>query len=334
MISELVSTFLVDRLKNRKAYNLTVEDKKLIERGGVAEFIFQRLTSGKFRKLKLDDATKVNISSKIKKLVEKNEPIKLTFPFGGYKNHLMPSSPNVDWAELFVVAYYADYMNQVAKYYKPGIVLEFCSDEVIVGKLDNISKEVTEKYTETFNSLLALFEKYLPDNLKIKLVRVRDQYDKEYELFEELAENQKKTIGNWDGFDDAKKLGRISMVKLNCIFSDRRWEDMSDKERDDFMRENTALHDAYLPLTGRRNLGRGEDKIVIFPFPINDSITLGSTKYSVAKFWSGYGAVKLIGDQIQDLVMSPDKLALKNFEEVGVEGVDLVGFDKIRVYKG
>ena len=224
-------------------------------------------------------------------------------------------------------------MNQVAAYYKPGIVLEFCSDEVIVEKLDNISTAMTEKYTETFNAMLSLFEKYLPDNIKIKLIRVRDQYKTDGALFEELSINLKNTINNWDSFDEDKKKGRISMVKLNYLLNDSSWEEMSDKDRDDLMRENTALHDAYLPLVGRRSLVRGEDKIVIFPFPISDSITLGSTKYSVAKFWSRYGALKRNGDLLQDCVMSPDKLAQKNFEEVTVNGIDLERFDKIRVYK-
>lgn len=333
MTNEQIYAFLVDRLMNRKIYSLTTDDKKCLDSGGMAKYIFQRLTSGKFRKLKLDDVTLNNVLNKIKVQVEKSEPIRLTFPFGGYKNHLMPSCPSVDWAEFFVVAYYADYMNQVAEYYNPGVVLEFCSDEVIVGKLDNIPTKMTEAYTNSFNDMLSLFEKYLPDNLKIKLIRVRDQYETDNELFEELAKNQNQAMGNWDAFDEEKKVARMSMVKLNYIFDDRKWEDMSDKERDALMRENTALHDAYLPLIGRRKLVRGEDKIVIFPFPINDSITLGSTKYSVAKFWSGYCAIRLIGDQIQDLVMSPDKLALNNFEEVIVSGIDLEGFDKIRVYK-
>lgn len=334
MSNGALSEFLVDRLRHRAVYELTQKDKELLQRGNMSEFVVQRLTSGKFRKLKIDESTLENIKKKVSRLVEKDQPIKLTFPFGGYKNHQMPSCPFVDWAEFFVVAYYADYMNQVSRYYRPGVVLEFCSDEVIVEKLDNISKEVTEKYTESFNKMISLFEKYLPTNIKIKLVRVRDQYKSNSDLFAELENNIKNVANNWDSFDNDKKRGRIAMVKLNYVFIDgREWSSLSEEEIDSLMRENTALHDAYLSLQERRQLVRGEDKIVIFPFPINDSITLGSTKYSVAKFWSGYGAVKSVDGRYQDLVLSPDKLHLSNFEEFVVSGVDLVGFDKIRVYK-
>jgi hypothetical protein len=335
MTKQQISEFIVDRLQNRKVYGLTISDQKLIERDGVAEFIFQRLVSGRYRKLKLENATKENVQDKVKTQVKNNEPIKLTFPFGGYKNHLMPSSPKVDWAEFFSVAYYADYMNQVVSQYQPGIVLELCSDEYVLKDLNNIPNEETEKYTESFNNLLSLFEKYLPENVKIKLSRVRDQYKTETEMIEELKNKQVATQGNWNDFDEDKKQGRISMVKLNYVFAEgHSWDEMSPQERELFMRENTALHDAYLSLSGRRNLVRGADKIVIFPFPINDSITLGSTKYSVAKFWSGYGAIKIEGDNIQDCVMSPDKLALTDFEEISVDGINLSGFDKIRVYGG
>jgi len=334
MTSEQVSTFLVDRLKNRKEYSLTGEDKELIEEGRIVDFIITRLTSGKYRKNKLDEVSRVNIEKRVRIQVENNEPIRLTFPFGGYKNYQMQSYPLVDWAEFFVVAYYSDYMNQIVPFYKPGAVLEFCSDEIALEKIDNVPLDKTQDYNESFSNLIALFSKFLPDNLVIKLVRVRDVYESEDDLWGELAKGMEMTKSNWDNFDEVKKEGRKSMFKLNYIFPNGEgWEQMSENDRGEMMRKNTSFHDAYLALSKRKQLVRGEDKIVIFPFPLPDAVSLGSTKYSVAKFWSGYGALKIVNDQIQDCVMSPDKLALTNFEEVAVSGIDLVGFDKIRVYK-
>ena len=130
--------YLQKELKTCSQYTLTKQDKLSLEQQGMADFIFAKVSSKKFRKWKLPEETVTQIKQAIKINVKNNTPIKFTFPFGGYKLWSMPSAPEVDWAEFFMIAYYHQYLAPIAAVYKPGVHFRFSSDDVIVSQMDII----------------------------------------------------------------------------------------------------------------------------------------------------------------------------------------------------
>lgn len=327
------SDFLTQKLKTRKKYNLTAKDERKIS-SDLSAFIMDRLFSGKFRKNKADDVTLKNTIKKVTTAVAQKQPIKFTFPFGGYKLHSLVTAPNPDWAEYFTLAYYADYMNQIADYYEPGCEFCFSSDEVIINRMDNIPQKDIDSYTENFKRLVELFNNNLPTNIKFDFVRVRDLYASLEELNSELELHMKDTKDNWDGFSPEKKKDRKTMMLLNInLKGEKDLSGMSEDELETFLRNNTMMHDAYLKLKKRAEFVRGADKIVIFTRPIPDSISIGSTKFSAVKFWSGTGVLGKKEAELQDLILSPSQLERKDFETEKVNLFDIPNFDKIFIYK-
>lgn len=124
-----VTEHLTRHLSNSADYQLTDTDRAFITSKGVEEFIYKTLTNKKFRKWSIDQATQDCIRNAVHRNVSTKQTIKLTFPFGGYKLWRLPSSPEVDWAEFFMLSYYLSYLAPVAAAYAPGVMLSFCSDD-------------------------------------------------------------------------------------------------------------------------------------------------------------------------------------------------------------
>lgn len=331
-----IQDHLNHRLTTRSSYTLSPKDQRKIEQD-IVGFILERITSGKFKKNKVEPETLINLTRKVKEAVESQKPLKFTFPFGGYKLFSMPSAPTVDYAEFFTMAYYADYVNQVAEHYRPGVEFYFVSDEVIINRMNNVPQSDIDAYTDSFKKLMELFNQNLPQNIRFKFQRVRDLYTSERELWDEVESFMPEVQNNWQEFTPEKKKSRKDMVLLNFKFDGEK--DLTklrndDKKLEKLLEDNTTLHDAYMKLTKRRGFTRGEDKIVVFTKPINDSITLGTTKYSAVKFWTGLGALgETAGGGFADLVLSPQQLD-RPFREEKIEQplLPLKSFESIRVY--
>lgn len=196
--------------------------------------------------------------------------------------------------------------------------------------MNKVPTESLEKYTDSFKMLLNLFNSNNPINLNFKFQRVRDLYSSETEFWNELNSYFAETKDNWKNFDENKKASRKKMILLNYMF----YKDTKNEDLEGFLTENTQLHDAYLRMTKRKDFIRGPDKVVIFSFPIPDSITLGATKYSAAKFWTGYGALKMNAEgNYEDIVLTPEQLKDQAYKIENVDFIDLKNFKNIRVYK-
>ena len=80
-----VQDYLKQKLETRGHYELTSEDKKLLDTQGIEEYIFRKLMSKKFRKYSVNSEYQKHIRSAIELNVRNDEPIKITIIFGGYK---------------------------------------------------------------------------------------------------------------------------------------------------------------------------------------------------------------------------------------------------------
>ena len=323
---------LEDRLKNIAKQALTAEDKKIIQFEGIETYIYRKLTSTKFRKTSVDIDSEKKVKEAIHINVEKNEPIKFTYPFGAYKIWRVPTYPQVDWAEFFTISYVCRYVSSILEAYKPGAEIVFSSDDVVIELIDNYPRKDLDAYVSSFKELLEVFRNYLPDNLKVKLKQVvSDVYTPEEYSFEleKLFSEMKKTGLSEERKEKLRKVGFEFNFQRNGkidLTSDAKYE----KVLDDLM----IYSEAYLKLEKRKAFVRGEDKIVLFSQKISNALDIGSTNVSKAKFWVGIGVLEHSDGKFFDRIMSP-----KQWEEhqhmVEWQKCDLIqlpNFDKVPVF--
>lgn len=293
----------------------------------VSDFIIQRILSKKFRKFSVEPEYLIHVQELIRAKVHDNLPIKFSFPFGAYKLWRLNESPEADWAELFTLMYYARWLQPIAEMYKPGIIFEFFSDEVIIERLNNIPPTDTERYAESFRTLFDFLGPHTPDNMKFLLTPIRSLYSKPEDFEANLQEKIEQLQKEWGGLPTLDATARAS-VELNVQIS-------PEQAKDPLWAEKVELvHRAYYLVDRRKEYIRAADNILVFPTKIRACIPVGTTKTSVAKFWVGIGALKKVSDGFMEYVLSPSQLKSLNFvtENISIEGLEGKNFSKIRIF--
>jgi hypothetical protein len=333
-----IQQYIQSEIEGCAQYQLNDEDKKFLNEHGVEDFIYKKLTSKKFRKWKVDELSEKQVKNALNICVSENKPIQFRYPFGGYKLWRLPSSPEVDWAEFFAIAYYCRYLAPIAAAYGPGIELKFASDDLIIERMDNIPTSDTDRYFESFKELLMLFKPKLPSNMKVEIVRISDLYPDKVQMEKELEVNVEKQIVEYrDNISTEKKQAMYTMSELNI-----KWDgsidltDASESKKDEIIKKGPVYHDAYCSLSKRREFNRGDDKVVLFTTPIPNALAIGTTRGSVTKYWTGFGVLLESEKGFSARVLSPKQLELNT--EYGVEdsplkGTSLNNLNQIRVYK-
>ncbi|HEX5456114.1 MAG TPA: hypothetical protein VFW77_01980 [Candidatus Saccharimonadales bacterium] len=289
--------------------------------------IIQLITTKKFRKYSLDPERLEQIKSAVSINVNKNEPIKFTVPFGGYKLWRLSETPEPDWAELFTMVYYTKWIKPICEIYKPGVWFDFFSDDAVIKRMNNIPPEDTQAYRETFKKLLKFIKPYQPENLDMTYNRVGDRYENQKafddELDRRIVETKAEFNGGFPPLDESWK----KMVELNVNTT-------PEQTKDPEWREKVFLvHEAYGKMSQRRPYYRTPEKIMVVTTPLGGSLCVGTTKDSIAKFWCGGGALKVNNDSFRQLVLTPSQLENAKFgwENVKLEGLKGKNFSKIRI---
>jgi hypothetical protein len=293
----------------------------------LSDFICKTILSKKFRKFSVIPEYIEHIRRVVDESIENDLPIKFSFPFGGYKLWRLEETPEVDWAELFTFMYYAKWLKPVAEAYKPGVIFDFASDDMIVERMNNIPKEDTQRYKEGFENLVKFLEKYIPENIKFTFTPISSFYTAE-EFEKDLAdkiEKKKKEFGGLPTLTDRTR----SMVELNVKLK-------PGQDEDPLWREKTELlHQSYYSVDKRRPYNRAKDKILVFPTPVKDGkvIAVGTTKTSVAKFWVGIGVLKKQDDKYIEYILSPSQIEKEKLvkESIKIDRLDDRNFKNINI---
>jgi hypothetical protein len=315
------STYISTCLKNLKKKDLSVSSGDAIE-----ERIFTLLMSKKFRKYSVNTEYREHIRGAIQSSIEKDEPIKLTLVFGGYKLWRLKESPEVDWAELFSLMYYTAWLSPICALYKPGVWFDFFSDDVILEIMDNVPKTDTEAYQEGFRKLLKFITPYIPKNLMFTLNRVGEQYISYEEFTAELSESITQVtekLGGLPTLTDEQK----TLVELNVHLKPGQADDPLWREK------VFLIHEGYAKISKRRPYYRTPDKIFLMTRQMKDSLAVGTTKTSVVKFWIGAGVLQKTDDTYQQYIYSPKQLDSHTFrtEKISIDGLPGKNFTSIPV---
>lgn len=293
---------------------------------GLVDFIYRTVVSKKFRKYSVSPEYQRHIRSAIQLNVRRGEPIKLTIIFGGYKLWRLEEAPEPDWAELFSMMYYAAWLKPISDYYEPGVWFDFYSDDVIVERIDNISKQETGRYNEVFLRLLIFLQRYLPANLRLTLNRVGDQYSSPAEFEADLAQQVEALQHRLGGLPQLTPAD-VAVLDLNVRLKPGQADDPQ------WQAKVKLVHDAYMLVLRRRPYYRVPDKIVVITRAAQNSIAVGTTKSSVAKFWAGVGVLARIEDTFAETVLSPSQIEKTRFDwyPMGVAGLEGKNFMRLRI---
>lgn len=300
-----------------------------ISRESLESAIYAKVMSKKFRKLKADDIAVKNVKAVVHNAVTKNEPIAFYVLFGGNKLWRFDEAPEVDWAELFAVMYYAEYLASIAAVYEPGTTFKFYSQNISVERLNNVPYSETERYTKTFKDMLKWLKSYVPSNVAVTYYQHREEYrdmDEYASEIESIKQNMlKKSGGKLPMLSPEQRAATELNVRLTPGQSD-----------DPKWREKVELeHQSIFQTKSLRAIFDEEEKSIISvsPTPFPGLVALGSTKRSIAKFWAGVGALEPTENDFNEIVLTPKQLSAAKFtwESVNLPGLKGKNFSKIRI---
>jgi hypothetical protein len=315
--------YLQTKLKELKTQAFLEEHSNKHE---LVDAIFRIITSKKFRKYKLSEEQAEHIKNSVTENVACNEPIKATLVFGGYKLWRLEEAPEADWAELFSLMYYTNWMKQVCEIYEAGVWFDFFSDDVIVPMMNNVPVSDTKAYQNSFKQLLKFIKPYQPNNLSMTFSRVGDQYVN-YDAFEKDRAIQKDILSSTleGGLPQIDDIAR-STLSLNVKTTPKQKKDAHWQEK------VQLIHDSYAKVKGRRSYYRRSDKFNIMTTPNNGMLAVGTTKDSIMKFWIGTGVLVTRNDSYRQIIMSPNQLSKIMFDwqdiNIGIKGKN---FNRIRI---
>jgi len=315
--------FILSKLRELKQpINLPTPPPKQLE-----DEITRLILSNKFRKYSVSDEEKEKIKKAIRERISKNQPVELVFSFGGYKLWRLDEAPEVDWAELFALMYFAKWLKPICEIYAPGAHIDCFSDDCFLPIINNIPENETAKYQQSFNDLILFMENYMPQNLRITFSRVLDQYKNKQEFLTDFEKQKKELASKQTGLTDQRK----ATIELNV-------KTTPEQTKDNLWREKVSLdHHALMAVSGRRPYMKMPHKIhfIVGGDGRNGRIATGSTRNSIMKFWVGAGTLRLGDGSYKMTILSPNQLAKTNFDFENIRVDDLVGknFTKIRIVK-
>ncbi|HMI09974.1 MAG TPA: hypothetical protein VK497_06270 [Candidatus Saccharimonadales bacterium] len=313
----------LEELKQPAALDIP-ENKELL-----VDAIFKLLMSKKFRKYAATPELQKHMLSAIALNVENNEPINLTFLHGAYKLWRFDEAPEADWAELFSLMYYSNWVKPVCAIYKPGVWFDFFVDDLIIPVLDNIEPSDVEQYLASYQNIMHFLKPYQPENLKMTVTPVGSQFSSPEEFNKSLQLNIKKVESSPDGglptLTDADK----AMVELNTKATDEQRSDPQWREK------VLLIHNAYMSTKAEPGYHNQPTKIKVFtqPLPNGMVMAVGSSKDSVAKFWVGIGALRPRDDSFRQIILTPNQLKEASYAREAIELTGLMGenFKRIRI---
>lgn len=330
-----VQEYLENQLKSAGKYKLTPDDEKLLKKGMV-DFVMAKLMSKRFRKWKLEQGCIDRTHKAVEIQTSKNEPLKVIFFQGGYKLWCFPTSPEADWAEFFNLAYVLNYVAPLAAAYKPGVELIYYCHTLLMETHDNLTTEEIKAYMDSFTHLQAEFQKYLPKNIKLSILRDADIYSRD-EYFKALEEGKVKAEQDIKGWTEAKIKDFERMATLNIKWNGKEdWTKLSEEGKQEKI-HLAALYEqaATSNLPKVMNLVKSPDSILLFTKAAPIFIGIGSTYTSMAKYWVGTGVLQDHKDSYIPRILTPSQYESVKEQEHDSVSVTLglgKNFGKVDVY--
>ncbi len=295
--------FVKNLIENKSGYELTKEDEKCVAHEGIRKFIFNKINSSKYRASSIGQDYQQKVVDKIELCVNHDQPIYFTLPFGATKNPYLPTAPGIDWAEVFNISYFRDYLKPIAKAYKHGVILDYISVAVFEEKVNRIPKKDTDIYDSQFEQLIKVFQKLLPSNFTLRYTRTDDLIPRgkiEHQLEVKMAELKK----SWNKQSKEVIEYKLKKARRNSLY------DSKDKHLDQLILDSALGHDAFCSECWTTDAAPWDKKNMItlgHTYTKGWAVHLRSAAGSTVNFWSGIGLLVNMGQNFVPTVFSPSQ---------------------------
>lgn len=280
--------YLEKYIKENKPYNLTKEDKKIIQFEGIGEYIYRKLYSSKFRESKIDKAYNETLKESIKYCVENKIPLTVNYGFGAAKNPHTINAPHIDWAEVFNVFYLREYLKPIAAAYEPGIELEYFSVAMFQELVNFIPREDTDIYEREFKALVAFANDYFPKDIRVKYATLEETHNRK-EIMEFIKKDAEKRKKVWEEQE-------VKTIELKLLKAERNAKISKDDTDFEEKRLYSALaHDSFGPEEWAKTPVKWNSPNVVCLGNNNTAgwaIRVKSAPGSVVNFWTGTGMLE------------------------------------------
>lgn len=318
----------IENFLYRELNNLSKMEFEPVLLENIEDEIFRILKTRKFRKYAINDDLICDIKEAINYDVKNRQPINITFLQGCYKLWRLNEAPESDWAELFAVEYYVQWVKNILAIYEPGVILDFYVDDLIMERISNYSRTEIIAYKNSFQKVLDLVKSFCPKNINFRITTVSSQYHSEHDFWvalnDAIEQNKDKPVVI------SESLKRTLLLNYRPINGESMDEDQ--------MRDIIMMHNVHSALTKRLEYRKMPGKILAMPHHYNgcvDRIFLGSTKDSIVKYWIGVGVLRETDDGLSPTVLSPQQLETTKHTifNVDLKNEFLMGLKNFRTIK-
>lgn len=291
------------------------------------DVVVRTLLTSRFRRKSINEALRGSIINTIQQRIADKKPINITFLQGCYKLWRLDVAPSADWAEMFALMHYIDWVKPILAAYEPGVEFDFFVDDYIMEKISNYTRQEIDFYRLTFQRIIDFIASYAHSNLSIKITSVSSLFESEEAFWKKLDE----AIKAWIKPEEYKLDDSTSrMIDLN--YRMREGELLHPHWKQELM----CIHDAHSALAERRAYRDASGKILAMPSHYEggeNRLFLGSTKDSNVKYWVGVGALREHKDTFIETVLSPSQLNNTNWIwcNINLDGLNLSACDRIRI---
>lgn len=325
-------------------YSLSDEDKKMIEMKGKTEWITKMLLRKKFRKTKIFEETRKDILKKVALSIKEERPLYFIILFGGYKHFWNSSYPEVDWAEFFNLNFMSEFLAPVLEVHRPGVILDYGSEDVVMTLMDNYPETDLDKYAESFEEMIKFYSKHIPNNFKINYVHTGKKYDSEKlkaKIKEKLPEKKKE----WEKLSNEEKKKSLHRSYRSVMWDGKEdWTRLSDIEKEGKIKESKIIEDTFYEIEAEF-LGDyfiGDNHIpLVLSWGLTDEnidhwLTLGSTYASTVDFWIGRGIIEDRGERFIPRIVSKEQYnsTKTKLNKVKIDSLSLKNLQYLEVYNG
>lgn len=342
-LGKRVNSYLKTQLENFPVYQLNPKERRIVDTGRVGDFIFQRLLSKKFRKSSAGEKLRETIKDKIDLTLKEEIPFHFIVCLGGYKHWWTSSFPYVDWAEFFNLRFMEEYIAPILAVHKPGVTIDYESEEVVLERVNNIKQADLDKYTDSFRKLIEIFSRKFPKNFRINYVLARDHYTQE-ELSKKIDALLPEYRRKWEKeYSEKEKQERLKKAETTFLWKGKKGlSRLPEEEKRKILIESELTDEAFLEADfgWRQNYFEGGNRIpLLLTFALTSGadpwLHLGSCHASIVDFWVGTGILGLQEEKIIPRIVSQTQFEQikKKLVEVPVNLIALPNFESVSVYQ-
>lgn len=269
------------------------------------------LLSGKYRKFPITDEIREQLKQKVDYILLSDDPFIFVPSFGGYKHSWTPSYPYTDWAEVFSIINFINYLKPLKYLTNKEIIVEYLSKDIIVPMMNNIPKNFVDRYISDFKKIISLFNQK-QNQIKFEIHSSHEDYDPDV-LFRLIDKNKESIIDKFNKLDLDEQELKLKKAENNfCWNGIKNYTNITEIEKRNIVMESRIINETFLKidseLRGGSTKGRKNAIPILFRKGVGACgeicLNLCSCTSSTVAFWVGIGILEVRENKIIPRIIS------------------------------